>query len=89
MNIPYTGKGPISYAFASSEMMDQNLEATLLKVIRASDENEISQGWQMDLSTKQNLKNLVSELKGKKRVDINPPSRRPTSLRSRGFGKST
>ena len=87
MDIPYTGKGLISFAFASSEMMDQNLETTLLKVIRASDENEISQGWQMDLPTKQNLKNLVSELKGKKRVDIKP-GRNPTSLRSKGFGKS-
>ena len=81
-----TGEGPISYAFASRRMMQENLEKTLLKVIQASDENDIADGWQVDLKSKQKLKKLVSNLKRGKTTMPKDGEKLPGS---RGFGKKS
>lgn len=84
MNAMCTGQGPISYAFTSPEMLKQNLESTLLKVIKASDANEISDQ-HLDISTKRRLKDLVSNLK--RGAEGSRSRSKSKSLGNKGFGK--
>ena len=67
-------------------MMQENLETALLKVIQASDENDMSEGWQVDISSKEKLRNLVSGLKrGNERTSKG--LRKPKSTEPKGFSK--
>lgn len=85
--LPVAGEGPISYAFVSQEMMEQELEAALLKVIRASDENDLSEGWQADPSNKEKLRDLIYNLK---KNGGNSNNRKPSMPKShKGFSRGS
>lgn len=80
----FAGKGPISYAFASAGIMQQSLESALLKIIQASDENDMSQGWQEDISGKRELRRMISDLKMEK-DNLSKPPRKRKYMDPKGF----
>jgi hypothetical protein len=71
-------------------MMNNNLEETLLKVIRATDEHELDAG-AVDASSKDQLKSLLANLSGQEKPVKGSKTRSTAKSQSttRGFGKST
>ena len=50
------GKGIISFGFVSRQMLCKQMDMVLNEIIRASDENDISNGDQLDATSKEQLR---------------------------------